>query len=143
MPEGVTHVALVNEILNLLMEDGRAGYAVLTDRAGEHVDSRCPILGGYIPDVYGIAARDSQMRAVGEAKSGRDFGSQRTEPQIKAFLHHLSVFERPTLVVAVPFVVVSNAVALVKRILPPEVSHVRVMVIAPHLRRLVAPGWME
>lgn len=141
MPEGASHVALIEDILSFLAADGEPEYVVLTDRAGERRDCRCHNVGGFVPDVYAVSIRDTQRRTIGEAKSASDFLSPRTETQLRAFLKHLSIFERPTLVVAVPFATIPSAAALVERLLRGNDKRVMAFAIAPYARRLIAKGW--
>jgi hypothetical protein len=142
MAEGPTHVALVNLILSMLAP-GVSGheYAIFTDCAGENRDRRCPPIGGYIPDVYAVAARDLQMRVIGEAKVGKDFESPRTEPQMRSFLSFLAVFERPTLIFAVPLSSLAAAANMAARAAKTVPAHVRVVAIAPEAQRMVSEGW--
>lgn len=142
MAEGPTHVALVDLILSMLAPPhSETEYAVFTDCAGERRDNRSPIIGGYIPDVYAVSPRDLQIRVVGEAKVGRDFESARTEPQMRAFLSFLAVYERPTMIYAVPFVSLAAAATMAARAGRSVSSHVRILAVAPCAVRVVSKGW--
>lgn len=140
MPEGFAHVTLVDEILSFLFADGEPEYIVLTDRAGEKRDCRCPNVGGFVPDIYAVSVRDTQRRTIGEAKSAVDFTSTHTEPQLRAFIRHMAVYERPTLLIAVPFSVIPAATLLVRRLLN-SMEHVKAVAIAPQARHTIAEGW--
>lgn len=135
-------MALVNLILCMLAPNvSGQQYAIFTDCAGETRDRRCPPIGGYIPDVYAIGARDSQMRVIGEAKVGRDFESERTEPEMRSFLSFLATFEKPTLIFAVPlssFAAAANMAGRAAKTVPP---HVRIVVVSPPTQRIVSKGW--
>jgi len=140
VPEGHVHVALVDLILRAIAEE-RGAHAVFTDRAGERAQYRSPNLGGYVPDVYAVGVRDDDRRDVGEAKSAGDLAAPRTVLQLRAFLGHLVVFDKPRLLVAVPFIAVPAAFGMLARLVTPETRHVNVVVLAPHVRRVVAAGW--
>jgi hypothetical protein len=139
VPEGHDHVALVELLLRAVNE--KESPAVFTDRAGELRERRCPNLGGFIPDVYAMSVKDIDRRDVGEAKSTADLASSRTVPQLRAFLDHLAIFARPGLLLAVPFIAVPTAFSIVQRLLSPSHRHINVVVLAPHVRRVVAAGW--
>lgn len=141
MAEGPIHVALVQLILSLLSPSVAGGdYAVSTDNAGESRNRRCPVIGGYIPDVYAVATRDLQMRVIGEAKVGKDFESPRTEPQMLTFLSFLATFERATLIFAVPFKLLPAASTLAARAAK-QTPNVRVLAVAPHVELVISKGW--
>ena len=142
MPEGASHVALINEILTILANDGYAEYIVLTDRAGEYTGNRCPNIGGFVPDVYAVAARDIQHRTIGEAKSIADLNTPHSHRQLKSFARHLSIFERPTLILAVPFVALPGASTLLKRFLS-EYQNIASLIIAPSIQRVITHGWRK
>jgi hypothetical protein len=116
---------------------------MFTDRAGEHVQCRCPNIGGYVPDVYGIGIRPPDARLVGEAKSSVDFRSPRTEFQLQAFLNHLAAFPVATLLLAVPFGTLPSASSLMLRMDAHEASHVRIVIVAPHVTRVINRGWLS
>lgn len=141
MAEGPIHVALVDIILSMLRAPTNVEHAIFTDCAGEQRDRRSPLVGGYIPDVYAVAVRDSQRRVIGEAKVGKDFESPRTEPQLRAFLSYLGTFERPTLIFAVPFPALAAAASMATRTAKSAPEHIRIIAIAPYASRIIVPGW--
>lgn len=124
----------------MLDSDGSGEYVTLTDRAGEYRSCRCPRVGGFVPDVYAVAVRDTQRRIIGEAKSEADFSTDHTYRQLIAFARHLSIFERPTLIVAVPFLVLPAAAALLNQLLStyPTIAS---FTIAPSAQQRTSIGW--
>lgn len=142
MPEGAAHVALVNLLLSSLSERSEQ-IAIFTDRAGESVDRRSPKIGGFVPDVYAVGVSSSDLRIVGEAKSGKDFRSSHTEPQLRAFLSHLAIFEKSLFMIAVPFPTLPAATALIERLLTEQMSHVRIVALAPFVTHVVRVGSMS
>ncbi len=139
MSEGHDHVALVELLMRTMIQDDF--IAVFTDRAGEQRERRCPKLGGFIPDLYAMGVKDMERREVGEAKSAGDLASPRTVPQLRAFLDHLAIFARPRLLLAVPFAAVPTASRMLERLLNQSHKNINVVVLAPHVRRVVVEGW--
>lgn len=126
----------------MLANDKQVQYVVLTDRAGEDAGKRCPVVCGFVPDVYAVAVRDSQQRTIGEAKSSFDLETAHTQLQLKAFIRHLSIFERPTLILATSFSALPRAISLLSSLLPGN-TNVCALAIAPSLRRTVTVGWQS
>ncbi len=144
MPEGAHHVALVDLILSTLPRVATdEDLAIFTDRAGETVDCRSPRIGGFIPDVYAVGTRSLDLRVIGEAKSSKDFFSARTEPQLRAFLQHLSIYSRGVLLVAVPFSTLPSVNALMRRLLVDGCRNVEVIAMTWHASQTIRSAVIE
>jgi hypothetical protein len=108
------HVLLVNALLQAIEEKHNSPKKLLVfaDLA-RFGNNRPPMVGGFVPDVY---AHDLPItsRIVGEAKTERDFETDRSRLQLAAFLDHLCLYQQSTFYVAVPWAFAPRARSLLR-----------------------------
>ena len=75
---------------------------VLHDLPGPIGSEKPPAIGGFRPDVY-AADIGKQTVIVGEAKTTADIETEHSRAQYVAYARHLSLFDSPTLILAVPW----------------------------------------
>lgn len=104
MSESARHSALVTSLV-----DWMAGTYFYGDRGCLLVDaSLCnkqkkpPIIGDYIPDVFG-EAHDPRRIILGEAKTAGDVENRHTREQLGAFLRFCAMSDGSVVILAVPW----------------------------------------
>ena len=108
--ESNAHAALVLELVNYVRsthscEGQLALYADHEDVAG----GRPERINGFLPDVYAYDVPTSFV-VIGEAKTRRDLQSDRSQKQLAAFAHYLSLHEVGYLYIFTPLLTCAAAV---------------------------------
>jgi hypothetical protein len=118
--ESALHVRLVERLVATIEREhaNRRDFVIFADHHA-HGRNRPPQIGGYTPDVY-ASNIPATFRIIGEAKTAKDFKSDRSQRQIIAFFDHLSLYPHSSFYLAVPWTVVARARYVIKSLRRPE-----------------------
>ena len=94
---------------------GRRDMVLSIDTPDTDRHSKPPLVGGFRPDIYAKTWLDGEY-VIGEAKTARDLRSERSSRQIGAFLKDIRESVRGYFMLAVPFAVESEGVALLQHL---------------------------
>jgi len=81
------HDELVSRLVEFVFEEWKESIVqMLVDHGITGAKSRPPKIGGYIPDLYARIANETCI--IGEAKTPKDFETDRSQEQIVSFLKY-------------------------------------------------------
>lgn len=115
MAESSTHQVLVERLVQWIQRNisNSDSTVVLVDSPTTAAGSKPPAIGGYNPDVF-CRTIGGEHVLIGEAKTARDIENKHSRDQFKAFLVCLKQGQSGTLVVAVPWHAVGQAMSLIR-----------------------------
>ena len=114
MAESIQHIELVKNMADFV-NTNYFNLKIFTDIQERPGDVTPPIIKGSKPDLYAFSSEHHNLTKhnnlnsekscfiIGEAKTSSDLKTIRSEKQIKNFLLYLEKFNRPSFILAVPF----------------------------------------
>lgn len=115
MAESSNHQILVERLVQWMQQNiaNLERAVVLVDSPTTAATNRPPAIGGYNPDVFCRPIGEGHV-LIGEAKTAGDIENKHSRDQFRAFLVYLKQYQSGTLVVAVPWRAVGQAISLVR-----------------------------
>lgn len=112
--ESSSHAALVERLIAVVdaQHNGHGRLSILADHRSFGND-RPPMIGGFTPDLFATEIPET-FHVLGEAKTPDDLVSDRSARQIAAFLEHLTLRPSSSLYLAVPWLCVPKAHAIIR-----------------------------
>ncbi len=112
--ESSRHAALVERLIMAVgaQHNGHGRLLMLADHHS-YGNDRPPMIGGFTPDLFAAEIPET-FHVLGEAKTQGDLVSDRSARQISAFLDHLTLRPSSCLYLAVPWLCVPKARAIVR-----------------------------